>query len=163
VPIGGHASVCCRIDSISQSWAAFCPQASPGRTDRALESAAEQLFDREHKLIKLFAPPFENCSRSPGYIESYGPGFRENGGQYTHGAVWLAIACLRRGMTETGCEILEALLPENHDLSSYMAEPFVLPADVYSAAGTRGRGGLDLVHRLRRLVFPCRFRGAAGA
>jgi cyclic beta-1,2-glucan synthetase len=141
VPIGGHASVCCRIDSISQSWAAFCPQASPDRVDSALKSAAEQLFDREHKLIKLFTPPFENCSRSPGYIESYGPGFRENGGQYTHGAVWLAIACLRRGMTETGREILEALLPENHDLSRYMAEPFVLPADVYSAAGHEGEAG----------------------
>ena len=140
-PLGGRGAECCRIDSIAQSWAALCPWADPAKVDRALESAAEQLFDRETKLVKLFTPPFENCSRTPGYIESYGPGFRENGGQYTHGAIWLGMACLRRGLTETGAEILDALLPENHDLAKYLAEPFVLPADVSSAPGREGEAG----------------------
>ena len=140
-PLGSRSCRCCEMDSISQSWAALCPDAAPEKVGRALDAAAARLFDTTSGVVKLFDPPFENCGRSPGYIESCGPGFRENGGQYTHGAVWLAIACLRRGRTGTGRAILEALLPENHDPAAYLAEPFVLPADVYAAPGHAGEAG----------------------
>jgi cyclic beta-1,2-glucan synthetase len=92
-------------------------------------------------LVKLFDPPFSNQERSPGYIVGYGQGFRENGGQYTHGAVWLAMAAIKCEKVDKGYEILNFLLPENHDLSRYAAEPFVLPADVYSAPNHEGEAG----------------------
>lgn len=139
--LGGRACGCCRIDSIAQSFSALCRDASPQRVDSALSAAVELLFDRENKVIKLFDPPFYDSPRSPGYIESYGPGFRENGGQYTHGAIWLAMACLMRGRLGDGMDMLDALAPENHDLKKYLAEPFVLPADVYSAPGHEGEAG----------------------
>lgn len=136
-PLGGSE----RIDSLPQSFAAFCPFASPDKVKTALNSAVTRLFDRENKIIKLFDPPYSPDERFVGYIMSYGEGFRENGGQYTHAAVWLASACLKSGTEDTGREILMALLPENHDLQKYEAEPFVLPADVYSAHGHVGEAG----------------------
>ena len=139
--LGSRVSRCCQIDSIAQSWAALCEQAAPEKVSAALGNAVDRLFDRETGVVKLFDPPFADCARSPGYLESYGPGFRENGGQYTHGAIWLAMACLRRGREADGRAILSALLPENHDLSVYLAEPFVLPADVYTAPGHVGEAG----------------------
>ena len=139
--LGSHENKCCRIDSISQSWAAFTPGASNSRVDMALDSAVELLYDRDNKIVKLFDPPFSGDCRDPGYIKSYGPGFRENGGQYTHGAIWLAMACIRRGKAETGYGILRDLLPENHDIRRYLAEPFVIPADVYSGTEHLGEAG----------------------
>ena len=139
--LGSSKNSECRIDSISQSWAAMCQEASNSRIDTALDSALRELFDRENGIIKLFTPPFYGGGRNPGYIKSYGPGFRENGGQYTHAAIWLAQACLRRGREKDGCDILLALLPENHDIRKYMAEPFVIPADVYSCPDHVGEAG----------------------
>jgi cellobiose phosphorylase len=136
-PLGGRE----RIDSLVQSWGAMSPYATPERRERALNAALERLLDRSHKLVKLFDPPYSNQERSPGYIVGYGQGFRENGGQYTHGAVWLARAAIECGMADKGYEILSCLLPENHDLSRYAAEPYVLPADVYSATGHQGEAG----------------------
>ena len=130
-----------RIDSLAQSWAVFCPYASRTRSDKALDAALDRLVDRQNKLVKLFDPPYSCRERSGGYIAGYGEGFRENGGQYTHGAVWLAMAALRRGRVEQGYEILQYLLPENHDLKLYGAEPFVLPADMYTAPGHEGEAG----------------------
>lgn len=140
-PLGSTESEACRIDSIAQSFAALCPEAESGRVHIALESAVSALFDRENQVIALFTPPFANCRHRPGYIESYGPGFRENGGQYTHGAIWLAMACLRSGMVETGWELLRALLPAEHPVETYRAEPFVVTADIYTAEGSVGRAG----------------------
>ncbi|MDO4815222.1 MAG: glucoamylase family protein [Bacillota bacterium] len=139
--LGSSKSEECRIDSLSQSWAAFCTGTSNSRIDMALESALRELYDRENGIVKLFTPPFTSGERNPGYIRSYGAGFRENGGQYTHGAIWLAMACIKRGRPEDGWSILRDLLPENHDLRRYMAEPFVIPADVYSAHGHTGEAG----------------------
>ncbi len=136
-PLGG----CRRIDSLPQSFAAFCPFSSADKVKLALKSAVSRLFDRETKIIKLFDPPYSPDERYVGYIMSYGEGFRENGGQYTHAAVWLASACLKTGMEDAGRDILMALLPENHDIKIYEAEPFVLPADVYSAPGHEGEAG----------------------
>lgn len=140
-PLGSKSCGECRIDSIAQSWACFCAEAQNSRADTALDSALRLLFDRERKIIKLFDPPFCGGGRDPGYIRSYGAGFRENGGQYTHAALWLAMACLRRGRADDAWEILCALLPENHDLREYLAEPFVLAADVCTAAGHEGEAG----------------------
>lgn len=129
-----------RIDSLSQSWAALCPWASPEHVERALQSALSRLVDREHGLVKLLDPPY-GAEDSPGYLSGYGEGFRENGGQYTHAAVWLALACLRRGHEREGRELLSMLLPENADPARYEAEPFVLPADVCAGPGQEGRAG----------------------
>ena len=130
-----------RIDSIAQSWAALCPHGDKAHADAALENALCKLVDREHRLVKLFDPPYSPDESYLGYISSYGEGFRENGGQYTHGAVWLAIACFRRGRPDAGYEILNLLLPENHLLQRYGGEPFVLAADVYAAPGHEGEAG----------------------
>ena len=142
-PLGSLEGESCRIDSIAQSFSVYNPESEPGRRKMALDSALSLLFDRERGVVKLFDPPFvpEHSGNSPGYIESYGPGFRENGGQYTHGAVWLAMACLREGRVDDGYELLKAILPENHDPGLYGAEPFVMPADVYTAPGSFGRAG----------------------
>lgn len=140
-PLGSAKSAQCRIDSICQSWAAFCADSSNSRVDIALGSALDALYDRQLGIVKLFTPPFFEPEKDPGYIASYGEGFRENGGQYTHAAIWLAIAALRRGREKDGFMILRDLLPENHDTLRYEAEPFVLPADISSAVGHMGEAG----------------------
>ena len=91
-PLGSKSRSVCQIDSIAQSFSTLCQEADRSRINQALTSAITRLFDRDNRFIRLFDPPFENSKPSPGYIESYGPGFRENGGQYTHGAVWLVMA-----------------------------------------------------------------------
>ena len=139
-PLGADQNAECRIDSVAQSWAALCACADPAKVDTALTSAYARLFDREHRLVKLFDPPFAGMER-PGYIASYGPGFRENGGQYTHAALWLALALLRRDRRDEAWDILAALLPDERDVDVYQAEPFVLAADVYSAPGHVGEAG----------------------
>ena len=106
-----------------------------------LDAALASLVDKEHDLVRLFVPPFTDSERSPGYISSYGPGGRENGGQYTHGAVWLALALAERGRREEAAHILRMLLPTAHDALRYEAEPFVLAADVSDAPGFEERAG----------------------
>ena len=129
-PLGGAGAAGCALDSIAQSWAAFCPGMDDRRVDEALGSALEALYDEAHGLTKLFAPPFGDGNRDPGYIRSCGPGFRENGGQYTHGALWLASALLRRGRTQEGVRVLLACLPARHRPEIWAAEPYALAADV---------------------------------
>ena len=140
-PLGSAECSECRIDSIAQSFAAFCPGTDEKRVKTALRSAYERLFDRKNGIVRLFDPPFSGRGRDPGYIKSYGPGFRENGGQYTHGAVWLASAMLKTGLTGEGWELLRALLPSGRDSMRYGGEPYVIPADVYSAPGHEGEAG----------------------
>jgi cyclic beta-1,2-glucan synthetase len=131
----------CRIDSIAQSFAAFCPGADEEKLSRALKSAVDKLYDRRHGLVRLFAPPFTGSGADPGYIAAYGPGFRENGGQYTHAALWLVIALLRTGQPDAAWGLLRAMLPACRDSSTYQAEPFVIAADVYTAPGHTGQAG----------------------
>ena len=131
-PLGFYKNESCQIDSIAQSFAALCPQADKDRVNTALSNAVARLFDREAKLIRLFDPPFETSLPYPGYIQSYGPGFRENGGQYTHAAVWLIMALLLQNRRSEALALIEALLPELHESAVYESEPFVLAADVYS-------------------------------
>ena len=139
-PLGAAWNAECALDSLAQSFAVLSGFGDPVRSRAAVVRAADRLLDREHRLVKLFAPPF-NGATDPGYIRSYLPGVRENGGQYTHAAVWLAAACLRCGETERGWRLLEALLPSGREESVYQLEPFVLAADVYSNPNMTGRGG----------------------
>ena len=132
-PLGSEKSGECRIDAIAQAFAAFDTHADPAHVHCALTSAVEQLFDREHNVVRLFDPPITRRTPETGYVRSYGAGLRENGGQYTHGALWLAMALLRTGRTDEGAEILRAVLPAAHDRARYEGEPYVLAADV--AAG----------------------------
>ncbi|MBQ9412378.1 MAG: hypothetical protein IJU29_04670 [Oscillospiraceae bacterium] len=139
-PMGSAGNRECRIDSLAQSFAVLCGRADPKRAGNAVERAAEALYDREHGLVRLFTPPFAG-QEHPGYLESYGPGFRENGGQYTHGALWLVMALLRCGKTELGWELLRAMLPADKTPAPWECEPFVLSADVYAAPGHAGQAG----------------------
>lgn len=132
-PLGSEKSGECRIDAIAQAFAAFDTHADPAHVHCALTSAVEQLFDREHNVVRLFDPPITRRTPETGYVRSYGAGLRENGGQYTHGALWLAMALLRTGRTDEGAEILCAVLPTAHDPARYEGEPYVLAADI--AAG----------------------------
>ena len=129
-PLGAAGARECEIDSIAQSWAAFCPGLPPERVREALRAAYERLFDEAHGLVRLFTPPFAGEGPDPGYIRACGPGFRENGGQYTHGAIWLGMALLRAGLREEGQKLLLALLPARHDGAIWQAEPYVVAADV---------------------------------
>lgn len=88
-----------------------------------METAISRLVDRDAALVRLFDPPYSPQERYVGYISSYGAGFRENGGQYTHGALWLAMSCFRLGMAERGYELLRLLLPQSRELRRYQAEP----------------------------------------
>ena len=132
-PLGSEACGECRIDAIAQAFAALDTHADRGRVHTALTSAVEQLFDREHNVVRLFDPPITRRTPETGYVRSYGAGLRENGGQYTHGALWLAMALLRTGRTDEGVQILRAVLPAAHDPARYEGEPYVFAADV--AAG----------------------------
>lgn len=140
-PLGSRESPECRIDAIAQSWAALPSAADRTRAGQGVDEAVKQLFDRAHGLVRLLSPPFDGRGPDPGYLKSYLPGVRENGGQYTHGAVWLALACFRLDRTETGWDLLRALLPEHHPGALYRAEPYVLAADVYAHPDHPGRGG----------------------
>ncbi len=128
------------VDSVAQSFAAFCPYADPDRVRTALDTALRELWDRERGLVCLYRPAVGPEDRSPGYVQTYGPGFRENGGQYTHAAVWLAMACLRTGREADGRAILRDIALSVRK-EEYGAEPCVLGADVAAAPGLAGRAG----------------------
>ena len=127
-----------RIDSLVQSWAVFC---GAKHAAAALDFALCRLVDGRARLVKLLDPPFTADEERLGYITAYGEGCRENGGQYTHAAVWLARACFVAGRADAGREILSMLLPEGRDPVRYGAEPYVLPADVCTAPGREGEAG----------------------
>ena len=140
MPFGGAGNAECALDSVAQSFAAFAPEHEPERAKRAVASALEQLWDRQVGTAALLTPPFHGLT-DPGYIQNYPPGVRENGGQYTHAAVWLAAACYRTGQEAQGHQLLLDLLPERHDPARYLAEPYVLAGDVCTAYQQEGRGG----------------------
>ncbi len=145
-PLGSAANVEARIDSLPQSWPWISGAGDPVRKDQALESAWRQLVREDEKLILLFTPPFDISTPSPGYIRGYPPGVRENGGQYTHAALWLAMAFARKGDGNRAGEILRILNPIEHartstDVWRYAVEPYVIAADVYNLPGRIGQGG----------------------
>ena len=148
-PLGTKDSEDCKIDLISQSWAAIALRDYPDCAEEiksALKYAEKYLVDRENKIVKLLYPPFDNPKGNPGYIKAYVPGVRENGGQYTHAAVWLAKAYFDIGEKEKGLDILKILTPIYHSNNKeiadiYKVEPYVIAADVYSNVDHIGRGG----------------------
>ena len=139
-PLGASGAAACRIDSVAQSFAAFSPYADRDRVQTALTAALAGLRDRERRLIRIYAPAFLPEERAPGYVSTYGPGFRENGGQYTHAAVWLALALHRAGRREEAADLAEDMA-RSLTAPEYGAEPFVLPADIAYAPGKEGRAG----------------------
>lgn len=139
-PLGSHQSRECRLDSIAQSWAVLAG-GDRKKSEVALRSVLERLYDRAAGIVKLFTPAFGNGKAHPGYIRGYLPGIRENGGQYTHAAAWLALACFQLGWNEEGKELLHSLLPASHPTEIYRAEPYVLAGDVYAHPQHMGRGG----------------------
>lgn len=145
-PLGTAASPECSIDAISQAWAVIAGGARPVRMKTAMDSVYRILTDRERGLIRLLTPPFVKTVPSPGYIQSYPAGLRENGGQYTHGAIWAVMAFAILGEKEKARELFRYLNPISHTETAaqanlYKTEPYVMTADIYTAPGHEGRGG----------------------
>ena len=145
-PLGSATNDECRIDSIAQSWAVISGAASPERAKTAMTEADRQLINRDDSLALLFTPPFDKTALEPGYIKGYPAGLRENGGQYTHAAIWLLIAEAMQGRGDKAAALFAMLNPINHAATReaaarYKVEPYVVAADIYSAKGHVGRGG----------------------
>ncbi len=145
-PLGSAGSQECRIDSIAQSWAVLSGAADPARAATAMASADKHLIRLNPGLALLFTPPFDRTPRDPGYIKAYPPGLRENGGQYSHAAMWAVLAHARLGNGDRAAALFAMLNPINHALTPaaagrYKVEPYVIAADVYATAPHAGRGG----------------------
>ncbi len=145
-PLGSVASDECRIDSIAQSWAVISGGAERERAVRAMSAVNTQLVSRSDGLVQLFTPAFDRTSHDPGYIKAYPPGIRENGGQYTHAAMWSTWAFALLGDGDRAGELFSILNPINHastraGIHRYKVEPYVVCADVYSSPQHIGRGG----------------------
>ena len=131
----------CRIDSLPQSFSVFAGL-DEKRSAAAVETALGTLADRNENIVRLFDPPFRNINKDVGYIRRYPAGIRENGGQYTHAAVWLAMAAFRLGKCDAAADVLEMISPMPHSFDPrYKTEPYFLAADIYTAPSERGRGG----------------------
>jgi len=145
-PLGSAENEECRIDSLPQSWATIAEVGTSERRRMALDSMWDELVRHDLQLMQLLTPPFDRSAIEPGYIKGYPPGVRENGGQYTHGAVWAALALALAGRNEQAATLVAFLNPINHALNPaaverYKIEPYVLAADVYSQSPYAGRGG----------------------
>jgi cellobiose phosphorylase len=145
-PLGSAANPECQIDSISQSWAVLSGAGDVQRARLAMEAVDKRLVRRDHALIQLLGPPFDKSPLNPGYIKGYVPGVRENGGQYTHAAIWVAMAFARLGDSRRAWELLAMINPVNHGktaagVATYKVEPYVAAADVYALTPHTGRGG----------------------
>ena len=145
-PLGSASNPECSIDSIAQSWSVLSGAGDAMRSRMAMEALDKNLIDREHSLIRLLSPPLDKSELNPGYIKGYVPGVRENGGQYTHGAVWATMAFAALGERPRAWELLGMINPINHarsevDVSTYKVEPYVVAADVYALFPHTGRGG----------------------
>jgi len=145
-PLGSATSPECRIDSIAQSWSVLSGVAAPERARLAMEALNTHLVRRDAGLIQLLDPPFDTSSLEPGYIKGYVPGVRENGGQYTHAAIWAAMAFAQRGDPAHAWELFGMINPINHgrsaeEIATYKVEPYVIAADVYGVVPHVGRGG----------------------
>ncbi len=150
-PLGSAENAECQIDSIPQSWSVLSRAGEQGRVQSAMDSVDRRLVRRDAQLVQLFDPPFDKSELNPGYVKGYIPGVRENGGQYTHAAIWAAMAFAAMEDTDThecrrAWELFSMLNPIAHGASSenmqiYKVEPYVLAADVYAAPPHTGRGG----------------------
>jgi len=144
--LGSAANAECQIDSISQSWSVLSGAGDPERSRIAMEEVDRLLVKRDASLVQLLEPPFDKSEMDPGYIKGYIPGVRENGGQYTHAAIWVAMAFAAMGDSTRAWELLSIINPLNHgstpeEVAIYRAEPYVVAADVYALPPHTGRGG----------------------
>ncbi|HUE94678.1 GH36-type glycosyl hydrolase domain-containing protein [Pseudomonas sp.] len=144
-PLGSAANEECRIDSIAQSWSVLSGAAAPERQRSAMDALEKHLLRRDVGLVQLLEPPFDKGALDPGYIKGYVPGVRENGGQYTHAAVWASMAFAGLGDSARAWELLRMINPVSHgsaqSIEQYKVEPYVVAADVYGVAPHAGRGG----------------------
>jgi cyclic beta-1,2-glucan synthetase len=145
-PLGSAASDECRIDSIAQSWAVISGAGDRERATRAMAAVERELIRYKDRLALLFAPPFDKTPLDPGYIKGYPPGIRENGGQYTHAALWSVMAFAALGEGDKAAKLFALLNPINNagtraDVHRYKVEPYVVAADIYSKPPHAGRGG----------------------
>ncbi|WP_346928474.1 glucoamylase family protein [Clostridium sp.] len=145
-PLGSHENQECKIDALSQCWSVISEAGDKERTNIAMSSLEKYLVKPKDKIILLLSPPFDNSDLKPGYIKGYVPGVRENGGQYTHGVAWVALALAKLGRGEEAYNIYSMLNPINHSLNIeeanvFKTEPYVMAADIYSVEPHEGRGG----------------------
>jgi cellobiose phosphorylase len=145
-PLGSSANDECRIDSIAQSWSVLSGIGAPERQQQAMDSLDARLVRRDAGLVQLLTPPFDKSALDPGYIKGYVPGVRENGGQYTHAAIWAAMAFAELGDSARAWELLRMISPVSHGIDAaqmdvYKVEPYVVSADVYAVQPHTGRGG----------------------
>ena len=145
-PLGSAVNAECRIDSIAQSWSVLSGVANPPHAERAMAAVEEYLVRRGDGLVLLFTPPFDHSDVDPGYVKGYLPGIRENGGQYTHAAIWSVLAFAALGDGDKAGELFSILNPINHastraGVQRYKVEPYVMAADVYAEPPHVGRGG----------------------
>ncbi len=145
-PLGSHHNSEARIDSLAQSWAVISGAGNPERAAMAMQAVEQYLIRDKDKLVLLFTPPFDKSKPNPGYIMGYPPGVRENGGQYTHAALWVAMAFARMKDGDRAVRVLQLLNPIEHsrtpeDCAIYQTEPYAVAADIYSLEGQTGRGG----------------------
>jgi cellobiose phosphorylase len=145
-PLGSASNPECQIDSIAQSWSVLSGAGDAERTRMAMRAVDQHLVHRDWRLIQLLDPPFDKSDLNPGYIKGYLPGVRENGGQYTHGAIWAAMAFAQLGDRQRAWELFALINPVNHaecakNIATYKVEPYVVAADVYALSPHIGRGG----------------------
>ncbi|HXT29317.1 MAG TPA: glucoamylase family protein, partial [Vicinamibacterales bacterium] len=145
-PLGSVQNDECKLDSLTQSWAVLSGAAEPRRAERAMHAVRANLVRRDAQIVLLLTPPFDKMTHDPGYIKGYLPGVRENGGQYTHAAVWTVLALARLGQGDEAMELFHMLNPINHmrsaeNVERYRVEPYAVAADVYGHPMHLGRGG----------------------
>jgi cellobiose phosphorylase len=145
-PLGSATNEECQIDSISQSWSVLSQAGDETRSRLAMEAVYKRLVRHDDALIQLLDPPFDKSELNPGYIKGYVPGVRENGGQYTHGALWTVMAFAALGDRKRAWELFALINPVNHarsleQVGVYRVEPYVVAADVYAVSPHTGRGG----------------------
>ena len=145
-PLGSVQNEECRLDSLTQSWAVLSGAANRQRAERAMDAVRAHLVRRDAQIVLLLTPPFDRMEHDPGYIKGYLPGVRENGGQYTHAALWTVIALARLGLGDEAMELFHMINPINHartpeGVERYRVEPYAVAADVYAHPMHVGRGG----------------------
>jgi len=145
-PLGSKTNEECKIDSIAQSWAVISGVGDKERSHQGMREAEKRLVRKQDKIIQLFDPPFDTSDLNPGYIKGYVPGVRENGGQYTHAAIWMIMAFAAMRDKEKMWDLLQMINPINHGstpegMQRYKVEPYVVAADVYAVSQHSGRGG----------------------
>ena len=145
-PLGSSQNDECKIDSIAQSWAVLSGAVPQRFAERAMDAVRTALIARGAQVVSLLDPPFDHSAQDPGYIKGYPPGVRENGGQYTHAAVWVVMALAKLGSGDEATELFHMLNPINHtrtmgDVVRYKTEPYVVAGDVYARSPHSGRGG----------------------